>query len=138
MPHVNELHTQHDSILVVSLASGDLATADRDFATATSLVERCAECAQLHDDVLAVARATKALPPAVRTRDFRISPEQAAKLSPAGWRRFVAGLAAPGGLFSRQVWLRLLGEAGFRATVRPLIHSEVEPGAVEVFVAVKR
>jgi SAM-dependent methyltransferase len=42
------------------------------------------------------------------------------------------------GLFSREVWLRLLGEAGFQATIRPLIHSEVEPGDVEVFVAVKR
>jgi hypothetical protein len=41
------------------------------------------------------------------------------------------------GLFSRDVWLRLLAEAGFQATVRPLIHSEVEPGATEVFVAVK-
>jgi hypothetical protein len=121
MPHVNELHAQHDPILVVSLASGDLATADRDFATASSLVESCADCARLHDDVLAVARATKALPPAVRTRDFRISPEQAAKLRPAGWRRFVAGLAAPGGLFSRQVGVGLatLGIAGLLVTALP-------------------
>ena len=41
------------------------------------------------------------------------------------------------GLFSREVWLRLLGEVGFQATIRPLIHSEVETGDVEVFVAVK-
>jgi len=42
------------------------------------------------------------------------------------------------GLFSREVWLRLLREVGFQpVTVRPLIHSEVETGDVEVFVAVK-
>jgi SAM-dependent methyltransferase len=41
------------------------------------------------------------------------------------------------GLFSREVWLRLLDEAGFQATIRPLIHSEVETGDVEVFVAIK-
>jgi SAM-dependent methyltransferase len=41
------------------------------------------------------------------------------------------------GLFSREVWLRLLAEAGFQATIRPLIHSEVEPGATEIFVAVR-
>lgn len=41
------------------------------------------------------------------------------------------------GLFSREVWLRLLRDAGFQATVRPLVHSEVETGDVEVFVAVK-
>ena len=87
MPHVNELHEQHDPILVVSLASGDLATADRDRATAQSLVDTCADCASLHADVLAVAAATKALPPALRTRDFRITPEQAATLQPGGWRR---------------------------------------------------
>jgi SAM-dependent methyltransferase len=41
------------------------------------------------------------------------------------------------GIFSREVWLRLLAEVGFRATMRPLIHSEVEPCETEVFVAVK-
>ena len=39
------------------------------------------------------------------------------------------------GLFDRATWLRLLGEAGFvDPAVRPLEHSEVEPGSVEVFV----
>jgi SAM-dependent methyltransferase len=42
------------------------------------------------------------------------------------------------GIFSREVWLRLLAEVGFQATMRPLIHSEVEPGETEVFVAVRR
>lgn len=39
------------------------------------------------------------------------------------------------GLFSRAVWLRLLAEAGFRPTVVPVEHSELEPGSYEVFVA---
>lgn len=114
MPHVNELHEQHDQILVVSFASGDLAPDDRDRTVAQSLVDSCAECARLHDDVLAIARATRALPPAVRTRDFQISPEQAAKLQPGGWRRFVAAFAAPGSIFSKQlgVGLATLGVAG--------------------------
>lgn len=41
------------------------------------------------------------------------------------------------GVFSRDVWLRLLEQAGFRASVRPLVHSEVPAGSVEVFVAVR-
>lgn len=41
------------------------------------------------------------------------------------------------GLFSRAIWLRLLAEVGFRAIVRPLEHSEVPLGTVEVFVATK-
>jgi SAM-dependent methyltransferase len=41
------------------------------------------------------------------------------------------------GLFPRATWLRLLAEAGFQATVHPLIHSEVPAGSTEFFVAVK-
>jgi SAM-dependent methyltransferase len=42
------------------------------------------------------------------------------------------------GLFSRETWLRLLGEAGFQnIRVKPLEHPDVEPGAVEVFIATR-
>jgi SAM-dependent methyltransferase len=41
------------------------------------------------------------------------------------------------GLFSRAAWLRLLVEAGFEPHVVPLQHSELEPGAFEVFVGRK-
>jgi SAM-dependent methyltransferase len=40
-------------------------------------------------------------------------------------------------LFRRADWLRLLAEVGFRASVRPFEHSEVPPGTLEVFVAVR-
>jgi SAM-dependent methyltransferase len=39
------------------------------------------------------------------------------------------------GLFPRADWLRLLGQAGFRAEVVPFEHSELTPGSAEVFVA---
>ncbi len=39
------------------------------------------------------------------------------------------------GLFARADWLRLLSDAGFRAHIVPLEHSELEPGECEVFVA---
>jgi SAM-dependent methyltransferase len=41
------------------------------------------------------------------------------------------------GLFARADWLRLLGEAGFRAEVRPFAHSELPPGAMNVFVGMR-
>ena len=41
------------------------------------------------------------------------------------------------GLFARDVWLRLLRRVGFEPRVVPLVHSEVEPGTVEMFVAAK-
>ena len=41
------------------------------------------------------------------------------------------------GLFSRADWLRLLEEAGFRASMLPFDHSEVPAGSLEVFLGVK-
>lgn len=38
------------------------------------------------------------------------------------------------GMFPRETWLGLLAEAGFEATVVPLVHSKVEPGSCDVFV----
>ena len=112
MPHPSEQHAQHDNLLVVSLAAGDLTAADRD--RASSQVASCAECALLHDDLLAIARATAVLPAAVRPRDFLLSPEQAARLRPGGWRRFVAAFASPRLAMTRQlgVGLTTLGLAG--------------------------
>jgi SAM-dependent methyltransferase len=41
------------------------------------------------------------------------------------------------GLFSRDVWLRLIAEAGFEASVHRFDHSELEPGQYEVFIGTK-
>lgn len=93
MPHVSEVratdHDRHDLMLVAALAAGDLAGTDRDHAIA--LTASCADCAALHDDLVAIARATASVPPPIRAagRDFRLTPEQAARLRPTGWRRFV-------------------------------------------------
>jgi hypothetical protein len=117
MPHVSDQHDQHDQLLVVSLAAGDLTGADRD--RAASQIADCAECARLNDDLLVIARATAALPAAVRPRDFQLSPEQAARLRPAGWRRFVAAFAEPRLAMTRQlgVGLTTLGFAGLMLSV---------------------
>jgi len=117
MPTQSEQHAQHDHLLVVSLAAGDLTGADRD--RAASQIATCAECALLHDDLLAIARATAVLPAAVRPRDFQLSPEQAARLRPGGWRRFVAAFASPRMAMTRQlgVGLTTLGLAGLLVSV---------------------
>jgi SAM-dependent methyltransferase len=41
------------------------------------------------------------------------------------------------GLFNRADWLRLLSDAGFKATAVPFDHSEREPGSYEVFACLK-
>lgn len=95
MPHVRDVratpHEDHDLMLVAALAAGDLAGTDRDQAIA--LVDSCPACATLRDDLQSIARATRTLPPPVRmpARDFRLSEWDAARLRPAGWRRFLPG-----------------------------------------------
>jgi hypothetical protein len=121
MPNASSVHEQHDLLLVVSLAADDLAGPDRDQATA--LVERCSDCRLLHDDLLAIARATAALPAAVRPRDFRLSSEDAARLRPLGWRRFIAAFASPQLALTRQLGIGLttLGLAGLLFSALPSI-----------------
>ncbi len=93
MPHVREVgatpHDDHDAMLVAALAAGDLAGTERDAAIA--LIGACAECASLHDDLQAIARATAKLPPPLPMpdRDFRISAQQAGRLRRGGWRRLL-------------------------------------------------
>jgi hypothetical protein len=85
-------HERHDPMLVAALAAGDLAGTERDQAIA--LTQSCASCSSVHADLLAIARATAALPPPIAApqRDFRLSPAQAASLRRTGWRRFVPSI----------------------------------------------
>lgn len=107
-------HDRHDPLLVAALAAGHLAATDR--VHATDLVRTCADCATLHDDLVAIARATATVPPpfTTRPRDFRLSPEQAARLRPSGWRRVVAAFAGPRLTFTRPLGIGLttIGLAG--------------------------
>jgi hypothetical protein len=118
MPHVSEFHVTpdhdgHDRLLVAALAAGDLTGADRDHAL--ELTHSCAPCAELHDDLVAIARATAVVPPPIaRRRDFQLSPADAARLRPAGWRRLLGGLAGASLVASRPlgVGLATLGLVG--------------------------
>jgi hypothetical protein len=119
MPLVPEPHAQHDQLLVASLAAGELAGADRDYANAQ--IATCPDCAELHADLILIARATAALPPAVAPRDFTLSPKQAAALRPVGWRRLVAALSRSRPLMSRQLGFGLatIGLAGLLVSALP-------------------
>ena len=119
-------HDRHDPMLVAALAAGDLAGTERDQAIA--LTASCAECAALHDDLVAIARATASVPPPIRGagRDFRLTPEQAASLRPTGWRRFVP--AGGRGAFTRPLGVALATLRHRRAPDRNPVRS-ASPGA---------
>ena len=79
-------HPDHDLLLISAHAAGDLSGTEANRAAA--LLDACPQCADLHRDLLAIAAATRALPNlATAPRDFRFSPEQAAKLGRRGWLR---------------------------------------------------
>ena len=84
-------HAAHDAGLVAAYAAGDATGAELE--AATTLVAACGGCAALHRDLRAIAAALPATPAPRRTRDFRLTPEQAASLRPAGWRRVLAPFA---------------------------------------------
>ncbi len=86
--------------LIAALDAGDLAGIERD--RAATLADTCTGCASLLADLAVIRAATATLPAAPRTRDYRLTDADAARLRPSGWGRLVGWLGAP------------------RSTVRPL------------------
>jgi hypothetical protein len=89
-------HDSHEPLDIAAFAAGDLEGPDRD--RVRRLVEACGGCRALHADLIAIASATRADPPAVlpRTADFRLTDGDVARLAnPLG--RLRAWLAGPRG-----------------------------------------
>lgn len=91
---LNSDHRRHDRLLVTRFAAGDPYPADE--AEAEGLIANCPDCAELAADVRLLATRTRDLPAPRRTRDFRISPEQAQNLRGSWLERLMRGIAAPG------------------------------------------
>lgn len=89
-------HAQHDLDLIAGHAAGDLTDTQR--IRADALLESCTTCADLRRDLVAIASATRNLPaPATASRDFRLTPAQAARLRRGGWiKSLLRPFAAPG------------------------------------------
>lgn len=86
--------------LIVAFDAGDLVARERD--AAATLTSQCPGCASLLADLALLRAATAELPARRRTRDYRLSDADAARLRPSAWRSLLRWLAAP------------------RSTVRPL------------------
>ena len=89
-------HFRHDQLAIAAHASGDLDGRDRDRAGA--LVAACAACASLLRDLRALAAALAALRRAVppkRTRDYRLTTAEAARLRRFAWSIRLRGIIRP-------------------------------------------
>jgi hypothetical protein len=122
-------HERHDRHLVAALAADDLDPNVR--AEAERLVASCRDCAQLQADLRSIALATAALLPVRRSRDFRLSPADAARLRPSGWHRVAEALAGARFAFTRPlaVGLATMGVVGILATSVPLGSGAAAPAA---------
>lgn len=110
-----DLHADEHALLIVALQAGDLAATER--TRAETLRASCPACASLFADLEVLRIATRALPAPRRTRDFRLSDEDAARLRSRGWRRVLDWLVAP------------------RSTVRPLATGLATLGVAGLLVA---
>ncbi len=106
-------HAAHDLLLVAEAA-------DRDGRLPASLAA-CAECQALHTDLVALAAAvpTAALP--ARPRDYALTEADAARLRPAGWRRWLAAIGTSRDAVTRPlaVGLTTIGLAGLLVATIP-------------------
>jgi hypothetical protein len=90
-------HVSHDLLLVAAYAAGDTTPQDADRAAA--LLAGCPECREVAADLASIATASRTLPAPQRTRDFRLSPEQAARIrSRSILDRVASALLAPRGV----------------------------------------
>ncbi len=110
-------HATHD--LHVLAAATDRTVDDATRLAAERQVAECSDCADLFADLRLISAAVgELLRELAVARDFRISPERAAQLRPAGWRGALQGLFGSGpSLRPLASALTTLGVAGLFLTV---------------------
>ena len=111
----NPAHATHDLLLVAALADRDpTALTPEERRLASSQVADCRDCRELLADLRAIAEMVPAVAIPARSRDFRLTPEDARRLRPTGWRGFLAWVGSSRDTFTRPlaVGLTTLGIAG--------------------------
>ena len=105
-------HAAHDPELIAAAVDGMLEGPERLMADAW--LAACATCTELHADLLAIASAERALPTPTRPRDLRLTPADAQRLRPRGFRAILAAIGSSRDAFSKPlaVGLTTLGLAG--------------------------
>lgn len=98
---LNSDHRRHDRLLIARFAAGDAYPTEID--EARELVDSCSDCAALAEDIRSLSLSLARLPDAKRTRDFRLTPEQAERLHGNWLERLMRTLAAPGFAMLRPV-----------------------------------
>lgn len=86
-------HSNHDRLLIARYAARDVDAAEA--GTAETMVAECTDCAVLIADLVTITRTVAAVSTPRRTRDFRISAEQAAAVRGSFLERILRRFAMP-------------------------------------------
>jgi hypothetical protein len=84
-------HNRHDRLLVARFAVADVEGAAQQH-EAQELVRRCSECAALAADIKAISKSVATMPAPARTKDFRLTPQEADRLRGGRFDRFLRTL----------------------------------------------
>jgi hypothetical protein len=87
-------HARHDRLLVARFAVGEPLPGEAE--EGRRLVASCTDCGRLAEDLGLLRTSLAAMPAPIRTRNFRLTPEQAERLRGNALERFLRRLAAPG------------------------------------------
>ncbi len=113
-------HKTHDPERIAAAVGGALEEPER--REIDAWLASCSACAELHADLMAIASAERALPTPARPRDFRLSPADAQRLRPHGWRAILAAIGSSRDAFTKPlaVGLTTLGIVGLLVGTVPL------------------
>ena len=114
-------HAAHDLVLIAALAAraSDLGAADH--AQARELVATCIACRDVLADLVLLQTVLPTTSTPARPRDFSLTPADAARLGPRGWRRLLGFFGSARGGFTRPLaaTLTTLGLAGLLVASLP-------------------
>jgi hypothetical protein len=114
-------HASHDPALIAALAGRPADLDPTEARAARARLEACHACTDLLAELVALSAAipTSAIP--TRPRDFSLTPADAKRLRPAGWRRFIRaiGSARDGVTLPLAMGLTTLGMAGLLVATVP-------------------
>ncbi len=132
-PAAPSQHAEHDPMWIAALAARDPDLSPSAMIWARERLANCTECTDLLADLLAVTAAIPDAATPARPRDFSLTPADAARLRPGGWRRFLGFIGTSGDAFSRPLALGFttLGLAGLLVATVPsvLMSGQSAPGA---------
>lgn len=87
-------HSRHDRLLVARFTVGESLPGEAE--EGRRLLEQCTDCARLAEDLRLLRTSIAGLPTPARTRNFRLTAEQAERLRGNSLERFLRRLAMPG------------------------------------------